>query len=118
MDILFILYPWNYIRKSPLLQACLSFLAEKFQDRIISRRTERAWPAHSPDLSPLNFWLWGELQQTIYDKKPATIAGLCRIVNNAARRISEETVRRAAATFLRRVEKCALKDGGHFEDDI
>ena len=98
--------------------ACPSFPDGKFQERIISRRTERVWPAHSPDLSPLNFWLWGELQQTVYDKKPATVKGLRRIVNKAARTISEETVRKAAASFLRRVEKCALKEGGHFEDEI
>jgi len=46
--------------------------------------------AHSPDLSPLDFWLWGKLQQIVYDKKPATIEGLWRIVNNAARSISDE----------------------------
>jgi len=58
------------------------------------------------------------LQRTVYDKKPAIIEGLRRVVNNAARRISEETVRKATASFLRRVEKCALKEGGHFEDEI
>ena len=33
-----------------------------------------------------------------------TIKGLHKIVNNAARKISEETVRRAAASILQRVE--------------
>ena len=41
-----------------------------------------------------------------------------RIINNAARRISEEIVRKATASFLRRVEKCALKEGGHCEGEI
>ena len=36
---------------------CLAFLSEKFPGRIISRRMEHFWPAHSPDLSPLDFWL-------------------------------------------------------------
>ena len=51
-------------------------------------------------------------------KKIRTKEGLRRIMNNAERRISEETIRRAAVSFLRRVEKCALKEGGYFEDEI
>ena len=49
---------------------------------------------------------------------PATIESLQKIVNNAARRISEETVRRAPANFLRGVEKYTLEEEGHFEDEI
>ena len=49
-------------------RACLDFLSEKFPDRVISRRTETPWPACSPDLSPLDFWFWGDMEQKIRQK--------------------------------------------------
>ena len=41
---------------------CLDFLAENSRDRVSSHRYPRLSPAHSPDLSPLYYWLWGELE--------------------------------------------------------
>ncbi|QQP49097.1 Uncharacterized protein FKW44_009626 [Caligus rogercresseyi] len=38
-----------------LHNAALEFLNKKFRGRVISRRTENPWPAHSPDLSPWSF---------------------------------------------------------------
>ena len=35
------------------------FLIEKFQDRVISRGMPIIWPAHSPDLNPLDFFFGG-----------------------------------------------------------
>ena len=49
--------------------------------------------------SQRSVWLWGKLHQTVYDKTPATIDGLLRIINNAAKRIFEATVRKAAANL-------------------
>lgn len=97
---------------------CLSFLAEKFPQRLISRRTNQPWPAHSPDLSPLDFWFWGEMETVVYQRKPETLEDLKKLISNTARRMSEEKVRRAAASFTRRVEICALKQGGHFEAEL
>ena len=38
--------------------AVRQWLDDNFDGRVISRLTERPWPARSPDLSPLNFWFW------------------------------------------------------------
>ena len=40
----------------------LEFLIEKFRGRVISRRTENSWPAHSPDFNSLDFNFWAEVQ--------------------------------------------------------
>ena len=34
-----------------------------FNERIISRDL---WPARSPDMTPLNFYLWGRLKNAVY----------------------------------------------------
>ena len=85
------------------------FLVEKFPENIISRNTEQAWLAYGTDLYLLDFWLWGELYKTIYDK-------VSWITQHE--RFSEEIVRKVSASFLQRVEKCASKEMGHFEDEI
>ena len=43
--------------------AAKKFLLEKFKGRVISRGTAVSWPTHSPDLNPLNFHFWEEVQQ-------------------------------------------------------
>jgi len=52
------------------------FLDEIFPQRWIGRRGPVEWPARSPDLTPPDFWLWGYVKDSVYSKKPDTIASL------------------------------------------
>ena len=47
----------------------LAFLNEKFQGRVISRRTANPWPAHSPDLNPLDFHFRAAAQNQVFQRK-------------------------------------------------
>ena len=38
----------------------MMYLDRQFEDRVVSRG--RDWPARSPDLNPLDFFLWGFLK--------------------------------------------------------
>ena len=40
----------------------LTWLTEHSEGRAISRFTEKTWASHSPDLNPLDFFLWGPLK--------------------------------------------------------
>ena len=53
--------------------APLEFLNEMFRGRVISRRKENLWPAHSPDLNPLDFSFWAAAQTRVYMEKPDSI---------------------------------------------
>ena len=97
---------------------CMQFLQEKFPSRVISRRSDQPWPAHSPDLSPLDYWFWGEMQSIVYSKDPQTIEELKQVVNEAASRITEEKIRKAVNNFYRRLQKCKENGGGHFEAEL
>ena len=46
----------------------LQLLTEIFKGRVISRRSEIIWPAHSPDLNYLNFWFWGYVESQLIGK--------------------------------------------------
>ena len=58
----------------------LEFLDGIFANRVISRGI---WPARSPDLTPLDYYLWGELKGNVYENNPHTIDELqVSIINN------------------------------------
>ena len=48
----------------------LDFIAEIFENRIISRGL---WPARSPDLTACDFYLWGNLKNKVYKTNPPHI---------------------------------------------
>ena len=76
------------------------FLVEKFQDRVISRGTPIIWPAHSPDLNPLDFHFFfgggggGVSQQQVYQEHPETIESLIDCVKSFAARYDSSPINR------------------------
>ncbi|CAH2010232.1 unnamed protein product [Acanthoscelides obtectus] len=57
------------------------YLDQTFPDRWIGRRGAIEWPPRSPDLSPLDFFMWGHLKSKIYATQPTSLEDLRRIVN-------------------------------------
>jgi len=54
-----------------------TFLDSNLQGHWIGRRGTFEFPPCSPDLTPLDFYLWGTLKDVVYCKKPATLGDLC-----------------------------------------
>ena len=94
---------------------CLEYLQEKFNGRIISRRTDIFWPAHSPDLSPLDYWFWGIMEEHIARQQPETLAQLKMVVEEHAAAMDPVQVRLAVENIRKRISLCAANNGGHFE---
>ena len=46
------------------------WLEDHFDDRLISFKTPNIWSPHSPDLNPLDFFLWGYCKNNVYINKP------------------------------------------------
>ena len=51
-------------------------LKAKFSNRLISQKTAFPWPTRSPDLGPLDFFLWEFLKGRIYRVQPQTLTEL------------------------------------------
>ena len=51
-------------------EAILDVLRPVFEDRIISRRAEVVWLPRSCDLTPLDYYFWGAVNDKRYDVKP------------------------------------------------
>jgi hypothetical protein len=79
---------------------------------------EVQWPLGSPDLTPLDFCLWGLMKSEVYKEKLNTRDELVtRIMNSAAftKQKRQDDLRTATRTVVKRVEKCTEVDGGIFE---
>jgi hypothetical protein len=84
----------------------LDVLSNTCHDRGICRGGPTAWPPRSPDLSPLDFYLWGHLATLVYaapvDNEEALrhrILGACQTIRNCP-----GIFERMRLSMLRRVE--------------
>jgi len=92
-----------------------AFLNTQFPRRWIGRRGEIEWPARSPDLTPLDYYLWGHLKSKVYETQPRTLDELRNRIQQAANSIDKETIHRAVTHFYNRLAFCQEAQGLQFE---
>ncbi|GBM45178.1 hypothetical protein AVEN_181071-1 [Araneus ventricosus] len=51
------------------------YLVEEFGEQITGYVGFQEWPPRSPDLTPMDFFLWGYLKLQVYATPPPTIQG-------------------------------------------
>ena len=96
----------------------LEWIRQKFGTRVISGRTEIAWPARSPDEAPCDYYLWGNCMDEVRRVKPSTLEELKEVVSDFVACLDEEEVRRAVRDVRPRAELCIRNGGGHFESQL
>ena len=64
-----------------------NFLNYHFPGRWIGRGGPHTWPARSPDLSPLDYSVWGRMKELVYSVNVVTRDALLGRILNAAERI-------------------------------
>lgn len=91
-----------------------------FGSRWIGRYGPQAWPARSPDLTPLDFFLWGYVKDRVFDR-PCMDADTMRAKIIAVfdelkqRSLREEILELVHANCLNRARMCLREEGRHFE---
>lgn len=95
-----------------------NYLDNHFPRRWIGRGGPQNWPPRSPDLTPLDYCLWGWLKSLVYATKVQTREELLdRIVNSAAViRNDQRALQRATRAIHKRASKCIEVGGGIFEN--
>ena len=93
----------------------LAWLRERFDDKLISRRCDVEWAAHSPDLNPPDFYLWGYLKDNVYENNPQTIGELKAAITGKIKQIPKEECVRVIDNFARRLQVCLQRRGQHLE---
>lgn len=103
--------PIHYTR--PVIQ----HLNAVYPNRWIGRGSLIRWPARSPDLTPLDFCLWGWLKNEVYETKVNTREELLRRIDVACTNLKnrKQEIRRATQSTMERVQKCIAVHGRVFE---
>ena len=93
----------------------IRLLEENFPGKVISRRGDIQWPARSPDLTPLDFWLWGALKHRVYSTAIRSVVHLEQCIREEIETISVEERQSAILAFKGRLNKVISTGGGHIE---
>ena len=91
------------------------WLDEHFPDRRIDRRGFVEWPARSPELTPLDFFLWGVLKNQVFSDKPKTLNDLKEKIINALKDITPEMCKKVTESIFKQCHHCIANNGLHFK---
>lgn len=95
-----------------------NWLNNEYPNRWIGRGSNvLAWPARSPDLTPLDFFLWGTLKDKVYSKPVHSREELLLRITAASEEMKANFVNLNDQIRLR-LNVCAQNGGSHFENLI
>lgn len=97
------------------------WLNENFPNNWIGRLGPIPWPARSPDLTPMDYYVWGHMKTIVYnDNQPIiNIEELRRRIIAAAEQIRENLSSVVVKSELRkRMRFCIRNQGSHFENEL
>lgn len=73
------------------------------------------WPPNSPDLNPVDYSVWGILQERVYSTRIADLEELKRRLLIEWANLDHEIIVKAIQQWRRRLSYCVEACGGHFE---
>lgn len=91
------------------------FLHQNSPNRWIGRGGSIRWAPRSPDLTPLDFFLWGTVKNNVYRTPVKNITELKRRIVDEVQSITKETLSNVFSNVLKRMDLCISVDGEHFE---
>ena len=91
------------------------FLNETFLDQWIGRDGPILWPSRSPDITPVNFFLWDYVKDIVYRTKVRDITDLKQRIPNAIATIDEDMLQQTWQEIEYRLDVLRLTNGAHIE---
>ena len=74
------------------------------------------WPPNSPDLNPVDYSIWGAVQQLVYRRRRIRdVEHLKEVVQTCWEQIGQDVIDRAIGPFHKRLSLVAATGGGHIE---
>lgn len=95
--------------------AVREFLDANFPGQWIGRRGPVEWPARSPDLSPLDFFLWGHIKSKVYATECGSLEELRQRITLVCRGITPEMLGNVRQKFEQNLYNCMEVGGAQFE---
>ena len=98
-------------------QTVRTILNNEYRNRWIGRGGPVPWPPRSPDLNPLDYYIWGHMKSLVYVTNVPNVDTLRQRVNNAFIHIRGQAgvLDRVRQSMLRRITACIDANGSHFE---
>lgn len=90
-------------------------LTRIFEDRWIGPNGPWRWPPRSPDLTPLDFFLWGFIKTEVYSTPVNNLEDLANRVRRAFGQLDNNLIRRSINNVRTRIDKCLQLNGQHIE---
>lgn len=92
-----------------------TFLMKHFGNRVISRGHDFEWPGYSPDLNPLDFALWGYVNDCITKRNCTDILELQQAIEDVIKQIPQNFYINSIRSLPNRCVMCIEAEGGIFE---
>ena len=73
------------------------------------------WPPNSPDLNPVDYKIWGVMQQRVYETRVYTLDELKQRLVAVWSGLQQNIIDTAINQWRKRLQACVRADGGHFE---
>jgi hypothetical protein len=90
-------------------------LNARFPDQWNKRNRPIAWPPRSPDLMPLNFFLWGHVKNTVYRENIGDKAQFKESITRATISVTPKIPDRVWTEIECRYDVCHAVNGSHIE---
>jgi len=76
------------------------------------------WPPNSPDLNPVDYQIWGVLQDRVYRTRIRDVEHLKERLIEEWSLFDQSIINGAVSQWRQRLRACVRADGGHFEQMI
>ena len=91
------------------------FGGQKFPNRWIGRYGPIRWASRNPDLTPMDFYLWGYLKEKVYEKQPKNLEDLKAFIKEEISSITRQTLSDVFENLKKRLSICSAERGKNFE---
>ncbi|GBN14509.1 hypothetical protein AVEN_248731-1 [Araneus ventricosus] len=82
------------------------YLVKEFWEQLIGYGGFQEWPPRSPDLTPMDFFLWGYLKQQVCATPPPTLQDLQRRITDACANMTPTMLHSMQRAVQARVQMC------------
>ncbi|XP_032689036.1 uncharacterized protein LOC116852618 [Odontomachus brunneus] len=90
-------------------------LNTRFPERWMGRGGPITWPARSPDLNVLDYFVWGYVKASVEHRRDGNEDEVREAIVAAFNTITPDMAHRATQQIIRRAELCLQAEGSHFE---
>ena len=96
----------------------IDLLRTVFENRIIKRNSDVSWPAQSCDLTPLDYFLWGAVEDKCYANHEEAIEAVKHGIEMAIHGIEAQTIENLLKNWVDRMRYCKAGRGNHVNDVV